>query len=131
VVRCLSMCHPATVRTACRYVLACRVVASAFALAGWEPTTGALRVDLLFGWPLLLETRVSDCRVMAILPICATEVRQTQGCKVCLQPVVAHRTESFPGLQGCGDPAWCGQHNCCRCLHCQRIMLGCLLACTD
>jgi hypothetical protein len=29
-----------------------------FALAGWEPTTGGLRVDLLFGCPLLLETRV-------------------------------------------------------------------------
>jgi hypothetical protein len=34
---------------------------SAFALAGWEPTTGGSttrRVDLLFGCPLLLETRV-------------------------------------------------------------------------
>jgi hypothetical protein len=29
--------------THCRYVLACRVVASAFALAGWDPTTGGLR----------------------------------------------------------------------------------------
>jgi hypothetical protein len=33
---------------------------SAFALAGWEPTTGGLRVDLLFGCPLLLETCVID-----------------------------------------------------------------------
>jgi hypothetical protein len=33
---------------------------SAFALAGWEPTTGGLRVDLLFGCSLLLETRVID-----------------------------------------------------------------------
>jgi hypothetical protein len=32
----------------------------AIALAGWEPTTGGLRVDLLFGCPLLLETRVID-----------------------------------------------------------------------
>jgi hypothetical protein len=31
---------------------------SAFALVGWEPTTSGLRVDLLFGCPLLLETHV-------------------------------------------------------------------------
>jgi hypothetical protein len=33
---------------------------SAFWLAGWEPTTGALRANLFFGCPLLLETRVID-----------------------------------------------------------------------
>jgi hypothetical protein len=33
---------------------------SAFALAGWEPTTGGLRVGLLFGCPFLQETHVSD-----------------------------------------------------------------------
>jgi hypothetical protein len=65
-------------------------------------------MDLLLGCPLLLETRVIDCRVVAILPICATDIRQIQGCKVCLRPVVAHCAESFPGPQGCGGPAWCG-----------------------
>jgi hypothetical protein len=33
---------------------------AAFALAGWEPTTGGLRVVLLYGCPLLPETRVTD-----------------------------------------------------------------------
>jgi hypothetical protein len=31
---------------------------SAFALAGWDPATGGLRVDLFFGCPLLVVTRV-------------------------------------------------------------------------
>jgi hypothetical protein len=31
-----------------------------FSPAGWEPTTGGLRVDLLYGCPLLLEKREID-----------------------------------------------------------------------